>query len=340
MASELVIARNPDPESTLPYLLWVPVDGGRVFRSKETWPRTKAVFCYPLERGDWPAEPDVLERVTLRSCVRRGAAIDLVADRGREARSQIVFTRARGRPMVFWQAPRTRKQARPDVRIPTARAAGLADLRITVDSRERYAYKFTGQQVSTQVAALPVGDYGLLLDGVLSAAVERKSVADLASSVLNGTLRFALGELAALPRGAVVIEDRYSAVFKLPFVKAGVLTEALAELQVRYPNVPMVFCETRTLAEEWTFRFLGACRVLLEQQAMLDADVPSGADASAGAAVDPPVATPSATAAAAATVPTATVRAWAQREGLDVAPTGRVSGEVRRAYLAAHPAGG
>ncbi len=28
--------------------------------------------------------------------------------------------------MVFWQSPRTREQARPDVRLPTARAAGLA----------------------------------------------------------------------------------------------------------------------------------------------------------------------------------------------------------------------
>lgn len=29
-------------------------------------------------------------------------------------------------------------------------------------------------------------------------------------------------------------------------------------LQVRYPSVPIVFRDTRPLAEEWTFRFLGA----------------------------------------------------------------------------------
>ena len=32
------------------------------------------------------------------------------------------------RDAVFWQSPRTRKQARPDVRTPTARAAGIAEL--------------------------------------------------------------------------------------------------------------------------------------------------------------------------------------------------------------------
>jgi ERCC4-type nuclease len=59
--------------------------------------------------------------------------------------------------------------------------------------------------------ALPCGDYGMMAGGQLVAAVERKSLSDLVSSLMNGTLRFALGELAALPRAAVVVEDRYSA---------------------------------------------------------------------------------------------------------------------------------
>jgi len=32
----------------------------------------------------------------------------------------------------------------------------------------------------------------------------------------------------------------------------------LAALTVRYPAVPIHFAETRPLAEEWTYRFLGA----------------------------------------------------------------------------------
>ena len=146
----LVIARNPDPDSALPFLLRVPLAGGLVFRTSGTWPRVKALYCYPVPLAEWPAEPEIVEQVGLRSCARRGPAIDLVLDRGRENRSQIVFTTARGRQAVFWQSPRTRKQARPNVSTPTARAAGIARLQIIVDAHERYAYKFASQQVDPE----------------------------------------------------------------------------------------------------------------------------------------------------------------------------------------------
>ena len=87
-----------------------------------------------------------------------------------------MFTRARGRDAVFWQSPRTRKQARPNVTTPTARAAGIAELEIVVDSHEQYAYRFGGQQVSTVKRALPCGDYGLVVGGQLIASVECNSL--------------------------------------------------------------------------------------------------------------------------------------------------------------------
>jgi len=147
---ELLIAVNPDPDSRLPYLMRLPLGGGMVFRTSGTWPWTKALYCYPASADEWPAEPEIVERVGLRSCVRRGAAIDLILDRGRENRSQLVFTKARGRDAVFWQSSRTRKQARPNVRTPTARAAGVTDLEIIADSHEQYPYRFAGQQVRTR----------------------------------------------------------------------------------------------------------------------------------------------------------------------------------------------
>ncbi len=81
---------------------------------------------------------------------------------------------------------------------------------------------------------------------------------DLVSSLLGGKLRYALGDLAAMPRAAVVVEDRYSQVFKLERVRPATVADGLAELQVRWPQVPLIFCETRQLAEEWTYRFLAA----------------------------------------------------------------------------------
>jgi hypothetical protein len=323
---ELLIAVNPDPDSKLPYLLRLPLAGGMVFRTSGTWPRTKALYCYPVPAEEWPEHPDIVERAGLRSCVRRGAAIDLVLDRGRENRSQIVFTKARGRDAVFWQSPRTRKQARPNVRTPTARAAGIAELEIVVDSHEQYAYRFSGQQVTTVKRALPCGDYGLVLDGRLIASVERKSLADLVASLTGGKLRYALAELAALPRAAVVIEDRYSAIFKLDRIRPALVADGLAELQIRWPNVPIVFCETRQLAEEWTYRFVAAAHAWADaENAALQRIAPTVGNATdlddAPAAPEPS---------------TAEVRAWARDNDINVPERGKLRPEVWDAWRAAH----
>jgi hypothetical protein len=320
---ELLIARNPDPDSKLPYLLKLPIGDGLVFRTKDTWPRTSALYCHPVPVTDWPAEPDVVERVPLRACHRRGAAIEVIADRGRENRSQIVFTHARGREMVFWQSPRTRKQARPNVRLPTARASGIGELEIVVDAHERYAYRFADQQVRTVTRGLACGDYAVCLDGKVVAAVERKSLPDLVGSLTSGRLRFALGELAALPRAAVVVEDRYSQVFALTRVRPALVADGLAELQVRWPSVAIVFCETRKLAEEWTYRYLAAAfSWAADEQPALDR-IGSGEH---GAASAPPQPVPS----------IAEVRAWATANGLSVSDRGRLRPEIHQAWLEAN----
>jgi hypothetical protein len=324
---ELVIAGNPDEDSTLPFLLRVPVGGGLVFRTKGTWPRTGALYCHPVGADEWPAHPQIVERIPLRSCVRRGAAIDIVADRAREQRSQIVFARARGRDVVFWQSPRTRKQARPDVRVPTARAAGFARLHILVDAHERYPYTFADQQADTSRRGLTCGDYAVLgPDGdQLVAAVERKSLPDLVGSLTSGRLRFALAELAALPRAAVVVEERFSRIFSYDRVRPAVIADGLAELQVRYPAVPIVFCETRKLAQEWTYRYLAAARAWAEDDAAVARRLTGPGPVDPG---PPPSIAPT----------TAQVRAWARSQGLEVPVRGRLRPEVHQAYRAAHPA--
>jgi len=253
-----VVARNPDADSSLPYLLRIPVGrDGLVLKSREPWPRTAKVYCHRADA--WPADADVVEEVVVRDCVRRGVAIDLVLDRPRENRSQFVFTRLKGgREAIFWQSARTTKQARPGVRIPGRRASGHSDLTILVDSRERYPYRFARQQATTQRQALAVGDYGVAIEDSLAAVVERKSLPDLVKGLVEGSLAFRLADLATQPRAAVVVEERYSSLLKVEHVQAGWVLDLLAACQVRYPQVPIVFMETRPLAEEWTFRFLGA----------------------------------------------------------------------------------
>jgi hypothetical protein len=322
---EFVVAHNPETDSSLPFLVRVPLQSGPVvMKVRDTWPRTSKMYCHPSEA--WPADPVIIERVPVRSCVRRGAAIDLVLDRGRENRSQFVFTRARGRQVVFWQSARTRKQARPNVSLPTARAAGLEALEIIVDTHERYAWTFSHQQAATTARALPAGDYAVEEDGQILAAVERKSLADLVTTITAGKLWYLLAALASLQHAAVVVEDRYSQVFKLDRVRPAVIADALAEAAVRYAAVPIMFCETRALAQEWTYRFLAGA--VAEQRRT------TGADQLADQLPSPRDSLPQLEAT------TADVRAWARINGLVVSDRGRLRSEIWSAYREAQSAYG
>jgi hypothetical protein len=251
-----VVARNPEP-SRLPYLIRLPLrDGPLVLKAAEIWPRTAKVYCH--RANDWPERPAVVDEAPVRSCVRRGTAIDLVLDRPKENRSQIIFTSIRGREGIFWQTPKTTRRSRPTVRVPTRRASSLSDIAIAIDTRERYPFRFSRQAASTYRRALPAGDYGVEHGGEIVAVVERKSLDDLARTLVDGSLAYALAELATIDRAALVVEDRYAAIFKLEHVAPGFIADLLGSLQVRYPEVPIVFSDNRQLAEEWTFRFLGA----------------------------------------------------------------------------------
>jgi hypothetical protein len=312
---EFVIARNPEPDSSLPYLIRLPLPTGAVvLKVRDVWPRTAKVYCH--RALEWPAEPDIIERVAVRLCEQRGAAIDLVLDRSRESRSQFVFTKARGRDMIFWQSARTARQARPNVSLPTARAAGH-QLDITVDTHERYPWTFAHQQATTRRRALEAGDYAVESNGVVVAAVERKSLADLVSTIVGGKLRYLLADLATLPNAAVVVEDRYSAIFKLERVRPAAIAEQLGEAAARFSSVPIVFAETRQLAQEWSYRFLGAA---LEHH---DAHAATAAITEQLPAAGPvPAPEPN----------TADVRTWARAHGLDVPDRGRLRPEVWEAF--------
>ena len=301
----------------MPFLVRLPLGvNGVALKVRETWPRTAKVYCHRAD--EWPADLEVVERVPVRSCVRRGAAVDLVLDRGRENRSQFVFTMARGREVIFWQTARTAKQARPSVSVPTSRAAGQV-LHILVDSHEQYAWKFSQQQATTSRRALSAGDYAVAVGDEIVAVVERKSIADLVATLTTGKLRYVLADLAAVGRSALVIEDRYSAIFKLERVRPSIVADGLAEAQVRFPTVPIVFCETRQLAQEWTYRFFGAA-VAHQGELLHGANIEQALPA-AGRVPD-------------AEPTLAEIRAWAIEHDLPVAAKGRIRADVLAAFRA------
>src|SRR6266508_4762309 len=71
-----LVARNPDPDSKLPYLLLLPLGDGIVLKARESWPATARVYCHRFEEA-WPAKAEIIEQTPVLLCRRRGAAIDL-----------------------------------------------------------------------------------------------------------------------------------------------------------------------------------------------------------------------------------------------------------------------
>jgi hypothetical protein len=239
----------------LPYLLWLPLEDGLVLKAREPWPATARVYCHRFDEP-WPENAEIVEQTPVRRCRRRGAAIDLVLERPRLARSQFVFTQVKGREAIFWQTQKTARAANPGGRIPRRRSL-TEPVTIVVDTRERYPYRFTQQAAETVRATVPAGDYAVQApDGTILAAVERKSLDNLAATLSDGTLAFQLQRLAELPLAAVVVEARYSALHNLEHVNGNWLADQLARLEVRYPEVHFVFADSRRYAEDWTHRFL------------------------------------------------------------------------------------
>jgi hypothetical protein len=123
-ASVFVVGRNPQEDSKLPYLLRLPLEGGLVLKARELWPATARVYCHRFEEA-WPEEAEIVEQTPVLLCRRRGAAIDLVLDRARLARSQFVFTEDKGREAVFWQ---TQRRCRGQILGPLQAGAGQRQL--------------------------------------------------------------------------------------------------------------------------------------------------------------------------------------------------------------------
>jgi len=255
MSARFRVARNPDPNSSLPYLIWLPVDGGLVVKAKETWPRAARVFCAQDVRP-WDESRELLDDVGVKLCRRRGAAIDLILDRPKLSRSQFIFTNVRGRPAIWWQTQQTAQAANPGARIPRGRSSG--PLTIAVDTREKYGWRFEDRPVTLERRTLSTGDYGAIASDTVVAVVERKTLANLAASLSDGSLVFQLQRLAEVGRSAIVVEGDYPNLFRTQPGRGSWLGDMLGRLAVRYPEVPIIFAGSRKFAEEWAYRFFGA----------------------------------------------------------------------------------
>jgi hypothetical protein len=109
-------------------------------------------------------------------------------------------------------------------------------------------------------------------------------------------------------------------------VRPALVADGLAELRVRWAGVPIVFAGSRSLIEEWVYRYLAAAHVWATNGLALVGRL--GRDALEQETVTAPAAPEPAT---------SEVRAWARSAGLVVPERGRLRPDIWAAWHAAHP---
>jgi hypothetical protein len=111
-----------------------------------------------------------------------------------------------------------------------------------------------------------------------------------------------------------MLPPSYSQIFTLERVRPSTVADGLAELQIRLPSIPIVFCGNRKLAEEWTYRYLAAAHTWAQTETAalqrIGLPTPAPANPASTDSPSPPVPT------------TAQIRAWALTNGLTVPRTG------------------
>ena len=133
------------------------------------------------------------------------------------------------------------------------------DFSIVIDTREQAPYGFDCQTIPRKLEA---GDYSVVgLTGVV--AVERKSLADFASTVIHNFGRFAaeLEKLSQLQAACIVVEADLDSVLRgntkdaLRGTSPASLIGAAVHISLRY-GVPVFWCGSRQAARAFTDAYL------------------------------------------------------------------------------------
>jgi len=238
-----------------------------ILRTQDRWPAaSKRIFC--LREEETPDSDEVLEeleRVNIVAFHERGRRLSVVLDRKRYKRCDFLFLAKpyKDRPgesyeQIFWLTQKAITQHRPAYRLVSHSSRTVFTVRI--DSNERYPWRFAG--IVTERASLPTGDYALMDGDDIIALVERKTLDNLLADFgMMPVLHQKLAELAAYRNNAVVIEAPYVDFLnpaKVHHYTAGFCAKAIGELHALHPNLRIIYCANRKVANEWTRHYFAA----------------------------------------------------------------------------------
>lgn len=238
-----------------------------VLRTQDRWPTAnRNIFCLREQELPDPGEVlEELERVPIVALHQRGPRLSVVLARKRYKRCDFLFlAKAYKRQpektyeQIFWVTEKSLRQRRPSRKLSLGH--GRADFTVRISSNERYPWRFPG--IATERGPLPVGDYALVKGGNPVAVVERKTLDNLlAEFAVMQALHQHLAELASHEQHALVVEAPYADFLnpeKVHHYNAAFCAKALAELYALHPDLRLVFCSNRKMANEWTRRYFAA----------------------------------------------------------------------------------
>jgi len=159
---------------------------------------------------------------------------------------------------IFWLTQRSMTQHRPAYKLVAY--PSRTTFTVHIDSNERYPWRFP--KVITERAPLPIGDYALMDGDNIIALVERKTLDNLLADFNTmPVLHEKLAELATYQNNALVIEAPYADFLnaaKVHHYTPSFCARAVGELHALHPDLRIVFCSNRKVANEWTRHYFSA----------------------------------------------------------------------------------
>ena len=238
-----------------------------ILRTQDRWPAAgRRIFC--LREEEPPDTNEIIEeqeRVDIVAFHERGRRLSVVLDRKRYKRCDFLFLTKpyKSRPnesyeQIFWLTQRSMTQHRPAYKL-VAHPSRTTFI-VHIDSNERYPWRFP--KVVTERAPLPIGDYALMDGDNIIALVERKTLDNLLADFdTMPVLHEKLAELATYQNHALVIEAPYVDFLnaaKVHHYTPGFCARAIGELHALHPDLRIVFCSNRKVANEWTRHYFSA----------------------------------------------------------------------------------
>lgn len=262
-----VFANDDGGDQKFPYILGIEETTGQFLclAAQEKWPATnKNIFC---KRLGCFTEQD-LERFTLvdasniKSLEHYGKKLEIILDRKIRKRCWFITIEREYKTrsgeyyeQIFWITQSSARAKGRRAYIPQGGKNESFD--VVIDTRERYPWKFPKCNVVKE--NLAVGDYGLKCDNQIIAVVERKTRENILHNMqFFESLRASLHELKTVPYRAMILECSYADLInpeKNPYFSPSYIADVIAELYVLFPDIQIVFCDNRKIANEWAYRW-------------------------------------------------------------------------------------